>query len=186
MSDLRFRAVETGRLIVRPFVEADLGARIALSREAFGSDWSAEQHQRFHRWTMDSNDCFAWIGQPPYGDYAVALKATGELIGSVGIVPSLIPWAALDSPTPADTFVSPEFGLFWAVFRAHQGQGYATEAARAVVAYLFGTLNVCRIVATTEFDNAASQAVMRKLGMTLRRNEGRRPPWCEVVGVLER
>jgi RimJ/RimL family protein N-acetyltransferase len=43
-----------------------------------------------------------------------------------------------------------------------------------------------RIIATTEFDNLPSQAVMRKLGMTLRRNEGGQPAWCQVVGVLER
>jgi RimJ/RimL family protein N-acetyltransferase len=186
MSDLRFGAVETDRLIVRPFMAGDVEARLALAREAFDVNWPPEVVQRWHRWTMDSNECFALLGQPPYGDYAVALKATGELIGSVGIVPALIPWAALDSATPANTFVSPEFGLFWAMFRAQQGRGYATEAARAVIAYLWDTLNVRRIVATTDFDNAASQAVMRKLGMTLRRNEGHQPPWCEVVGVLER
>ena len=186
MADLRFHAVETERLIVRPFEEADAEARFALMREAFGMDWSAEDLARWHRWTLDSYFAFGAIWQPPYGDYAVTLKGTGELVGSVGIVPAGVPWTALDSSTPENTYVSPEYGLFWAVFRRHQGRGYASEAARPVIDFVFGTLNARRIIATTEFDNAASQAVMRKLGMTLRRNQGGDPPWCQVVGVLER
>ena len=94
--DLRFRAVETERLIIRPFTADDIEARLALARDAFGSNWTMIQMQNMHRWTLDSYEAFAALGQPPYGDYAVVLKATGELIGSVGIVPSLIPWAALE------------------------------------------------------------------------------------------
>ncbi len=41
------------------------------------------------------------------------------------------------------------------------------------------------MIATTEFNNVASQAVMRKLGMRLERNEYNQPPWLQVVGVLE-
>lgn len=186
MSDLRFPAVETDRLIVRPFTEADADARFALMREAFGVDWPPDQMARWHQWTLLSYESFAAMWQPPYGDYAVTLKATGELIGSVGIAPAVIPWAVLTPPAPASARVSPEFGLFWAISRAHQGHGYATEAAKPVIAFLFDVLYTRRIVATTEFDNAASQAVMRKLGMTLRRNEGGTPPWCQIVGVLER
>jgi RimJ/RimL family protein N-acetyltransferase len=186
VADLRFPTVETERLIVRPFTEADAEARFALSREAFDSNGSREQLERWHQWTLLSYDAFAALWQPPYGDYAVEVKATGELIGSVGIAPAIVPWAALDSPTPPDTRVSPEFGLFWALFRAYQGKGYATEAARPVIDFLFNTLHVRRIVAMTEFDNTPSQAVMRRLGMTIRRNLGGDPPWCQVVGVLER
>ncbi|HYO87297.1 MAG TPA: GNAT family N-acetyltransferase [Candidatus Limnocylindrales bacterium] len=186
MSDLRFPAVETERLIVRPFTAEDAERRFALMREAFDVDWPPDQLARWHGWTLASYEAFAAMWQPPYGDYAVALKETGELIGSVGIVPALVPWAALDSANPTNTFVQPEFGLFWALFSAHRGHGYATEAARPVIAFLWETMWVRRIVAATDFDNPASQSVMRKLGMTLRRNAGGQPPWCEVVGVLER
>lgn len=186
MADLRFIAVETERLIVRPFTEEDAEPRFALMREAFGLDWSAEDLARWHRWTLDSYFAFGAMWQPPYGDYAVTLKMTGDLVGAVGIVPAGVPWAALESATPTDTWVSPEFGLFWATFLAHRGQGYAAESARPVIDFIFTVLNARRVVATTELDNAASQAVMRKLGMTMRRNDGGQPPWCEVVGVLER
>lgn len=186
MSDLRFPTSETERLIVRPFSEADAEPRFALIREAFGTDWPPDQWARWHQWTLLSYEAFAAMWQPPYGDYAVALRTTGELVGSVGIAPAGVPWAALDSPTPADTWVSPEFGLFWATAASQRGYGYATEAAQPIIRFLLDTLRVRRIVATTEYDNAASQAVMRKLGMTLRRNLGGDPPWCQIVGVLER
>jgi len=45
------------------------------------------------------------------------------------------------------------------------GRGYATEAARAVLAHGFATLALARIVGVTFPDNAASQQVLRKIGM---------------------
>jgi RimJ/RimL family protein N-acetyltransferase len=50
------------------------------------------------------------------------------------------------------------------------GNGYATEAARAVVKYGFGTLGLHRIFASHFANNPASASVLRKIGM---RHEGR-------------
>ena len=66
-----------------------------------------------------------------------------------------------------------------------QRQGYAAEAARAVVNYAFGALNLGRIVATTQFDNVASMGVMRRLGIPIEKNPFSDPPWFQVVGTLE-
>jgi RimJ/RimL family protein N-acetyltransferase len=80
---------------------------------------------------------------------------------------------------------SAEMGLFWAVAPAQQGKGYATEAGRALIEHAFDAMALHRIVATTEHDNLASQRVMLKLGMELRRNPLSTPHWLQVVGVLE-
>ena len=40
------------------------------------------------------------------------------------------------------------------------------------------------IIATTTDDNAASIAVMRKVGMVVERNPLPEPPWFQVVGIL--
>jgi RimJ/RimL family protein N-acetyltransferase len=48
----------------------------------------------------------------------------------------------------------------------HQGQGYATEAVRALVDYAFDTLGARVIRAYTEESNEPSKAVMRKAGLT--------------------
>ncbi len=53
--------------------------------------------------------------------------------------------------------------------RDHHGQGYATEAARALLGYGFEELDLHRIIATCQPENPASYRVMEKLGM---RREG--------------
>ncbi len=50
-------------------------------------------------------------------------------------------------------------------FRSYWGQGYATEAARAVIADAFERLGVVRVKALTMAVNAGSRRVMEKLGM---------------------
>jgi ribosomal-protein-alanine N-acetyltransferase len=66
----------------------------------------------------------------------------------------------------------PEFGeteVLWALHPDAWGRGYATEVARAALAYGFGTLGLESIFAITLPDNLASQAVMKRLGLTYRR-----------------
>jgi [ribosomal protein S5]-alanine N-acetyltransferase len=128
----------------------------------------------------------AILEQPHYGERAVVLKATGEIIGAVGIVPYLDTFnrvAAFDRPPDAPA--TAEVGLFWAIAPAHQRQGFAPEAAQALIDYLFTHENLGRVIATTGYDNRPSQKVMRKLGMTVQRLEDPQPPAQFVVGALE-
>lgn len=53
----------------------------------------------------------------------------------------------------------------WVFARPHQRRGYATEAARALLAYAFETLGCHRVIATCQPQNEASWRVMEKLGM---------------------
>ncbi|MBN1399922.1 MAG: GNAT family N-acetyltransferase [Anaerolineae bacterium] len=57
------------------------------------------------------------------------------------------------------------YEIGWIIAREHQGRGYATEAARALIDYGFGRMKLHRIVATCNPENAASWRVMQKLGM---------------------
>ena len=66
----------------------------------------------------------------------------------------------------------PEFDkteVLWALHPDAWGHGYATEVARAALAYGFGTLKLDLIFAITLPDNTASQAVMKRLGLIYRR-----------------
>ncbi len=54
----------------------------------------------------------------------------------------------------------------WLLARDAWGQGYATEAARAVLAQAFGSLALPALVAFTAEWNRPSQRVMEKIGMT--------------------
>ena len=187
---------DTPRLLVRGFTRADLPAVHRILCDGFGErDRVADPAALAERgswleWSILAHEWLPRMHQPPYGDRAIVLRQTGDLIGVAGYVPLLgvfdqLP--ALRAPGAAGPSgcATPEVGLFWAIDPAHQRQGYATEAARALVGHAFSHLRLRRIVATTEYDNLASQAVMRKLGMSLERNPQADPLWLQIVGVLE-
>ena len=67
----------------------------------------------------------------------------------------------------------PEFEateVLWALHPETWGKGYATEMARAALRYGFEDLGLELIFAITRPDNMASQSVMKRLGITYRRN----------------
>ncbi len=63
----------------------------------------------------------------------------------------------------------PELELVFGVAPDDCGQGYATEAARAVIQYGFEVLGFDGIAASTDAPNAASVRVLDKLGMRFQR-----------------
>jgi ribosomal-protein-alanine N-acetyltransferase len=56
--------------------------------------------------------------------------------------------------------------IFYSLVPGSWGQGYATEAARAVVEHALGSLGLPEVLAEVDLANAASVAVVRRLGMT--------------------
>jgi RimJ/RimL family protein N-acetyltransferase len=173
---VRIPPLHTPRLIVRELVAAD---RPAVEHVAGGD------RERWLRFTGLAYEQLDELRQPPYGERGVELRESGEVIGLVGLVPALGPFGLLPSwPEPGRRH-RPEVGLYWAVAPRHRGNGYATEAARAVIGHGFDQLNLARIVATTERDNLASIAVMRRLGMRVERNPLPQPEWFQVVGWLD-
>ncbi|WP_248304787.1 GNAT family N-acetyltransferase [Breoghania sp. L-A4] len=65
---------------------------------------------------------------------------------------------------PEDT-VGPEVEIGWRLERSAWGQGFATEAARPVIAHAFTQLALTRIVAGINPANTASIRVAEKLGL---------------------
>lgn len=178
--------IHTDRLHIRYYQQKDLESRYRLTTEAFKSETTIEATQEWLTWSIANYQELARLYQPPYGDYAIELKETGVVIGSVGIVQTNVPWGVLkgESPEVHHYLVSPEFGLFWGILPDYQRKGYATEAGQAIITYLFEEWHIKQVVATTEHDNIASQKSMEKLGLTLYRNTTGEPFWCEVVGLL--
>ena len=187
--------LETSRLIVRAFQPDDLDAIHRILDLALGdgsqiTDEAALNERRsWLDWSRLSTEWLPRMFQPPYGDRAVVLKSANAVIGAVGLVPCFdvfeqIP--GLSRGGPPSTYRVTEMGLFWAIDPDHQRQGYATEAAQALIDFAFQQLRVKCLIATTEYDNAASMGVMLKLGMTLAQNPLPDPPWLQVVGILER
>ena len=180
---MKFEQVDTLRLRIRRFNQDDLEHCLHFRREVFALDEARAQAQSWLQWTTDSYRELANLGQPPYADYAVELQDSGAFIGSVGVVPTVIPWGALKGDA-TDMLLNAELGLFWGILPEHRRRGYASEAARALLGYLFGALRARQVVATTERDNIASQRTMEKLGMKLFHNPNSAPQWCQVVGLI--
>jgi ribosomal-protein-alanine N-acetyltransferase len=186
---LKLDILETERLIIRPFAPDDLDDIHRILNEAFGTVDYADRRE-WLAWAVLNPTALERLRQPPYGDRAVVLKASNTLIGSVGLVPSCgpfdkLPYFRARSVTPPSGLFTPEMGMFWALGANHRGQGYVTEAARALIAVVFDELGWKRVVAMTEYGNAASVAVMKRLGMTIERNPDPTPEWFQIVGVLE-
>jgi ribosomal-protein-alanine N-acetyltransferase len=186
--------LETPRLIIRAFQPDDLHAIHRILDLTFGAgskiddEAALNERREWLKWSRLSAEWLPKMFQPPYGDRAVVLKQTDEVIGAVGLVPCFdvfeqIP--GLGRGGPPSAYRVTEMGLFWAIDPDRQRQGYATEAAQALIDFAFQQLRVKRLIATTEYDNAASIGVMRKLGMTIVQNPLPDPPWLQVVGMLD-
>ena len=95
--------------------------------------------------------------------FAVALRATGQLIGDCAAMPRA------DDPRQRE--------IGFTIAPRCQGRGYATEAVRLLVGYLFAR-GKHRTTACCDARNAASSAVLERLAM---RREGhlRQSTWAK-------
>jgi len=91
------------------------------------------------------------MAKGPIGMYSLTVRDTGEKVGFVGFIPRDHPWGQ-------------ELELGWLVRRQFWGNGYATEAARALRPLVPG-----RFVSMIRVENEASANVARKLGMAVER-----------------
>jgi len=186
--------LETSRLIIRAFQTDDLQAIHRILDRTFSDgskindEVALDERREWLEWSRLSAEWLPRMFQPPYGDRAVVLKSTDKVIGSVGYVPCFDVFEQIPSLScgglPSAYRVT-EMGLFWAIDPEQQRHGYATEAAQALIDFAFQQLRVKRLIATTEYDNAASIGVMRKLGLRIEQNPFPEPPWLQVVGILD-
>ncbi|MDY2769026.1 MAG: GNAT family N-acetyltransferase [Eubacteriales bacterium] len=140
--------LKTERLVLRPFEEAD-----AEGLHAYLGDEEVVRYEPYGAMTMEECRLEAARRASDEAFWAVCL-ADGTLIGNLYL-------------SGADEFGTREIGYVFA--RACWHKGYATEAARRLMAYAFERLATRRIIALCDTRNAASFALMERLGM---RREG--------------
>ncbi len=145
--------LRTQRLILRPFREEDLddiheyGSDPKVTRFM---DWGPNT-PKISREYLDRALAEQQVWPRDVVNMAAEVAAEGKLIGSVR-------FAIIDAST-----LTADFG--YTFNRAYWNQGYASEAAGALIDHAFGALGVRRIFATCDTRNAGSWAVMEKLGM---------------------
>lgn len=145
--------LETERLLLRDFVEADAEALFAVE-----GDPEVARYQSFEPRTIDESVAFVrdaaesaiWRPRSLY-ELAIVRRDDEAPIGRVGMQ------------------VRRKEGrqaMLWYTLRRDQwGGGYATEAARALVEYAFGELGLHRVWADCDPRNERSWRLLERLGM---------------------
>ncbi|WP_341719575.1 GNAT family N-acetyltransferase [Micromonospora sp. FIMYZ51] len=138
----------------RPEIARWLGARSGLPLTDPAQ--AAERLARWHRRHAAYGD--------RYGIWAIEVRETGVVVGSVMVKPL---------PGRDEQVLTEDIEVGWHLHPEVWGNGYATEAARAVLEREFAT-GTPLIHAVVDPGNTASMAVARRLGMT---PIGRRSDW---------
>jgi len=145
--------IETSRLILRPFTEADATAASRNSKQPavahFMSDMILETEEAALNWIRWLNHDKLDVAVPCVV-LALELKSSHDCIGLIGVAPK----RELEN----------EIEILFAVADACQNKGYATEAGRAMVDWAFEQAGQEVLSAIVKPENKASRRVIEKLG----------------------
>jgi RimJ/RimL family protein N-acetyltransferase len=143
----------TARLRLRPWRESDLAPFAAMNAdplvmEHFAAPLPREESDAYARRMMTAIEGRGW------GNWALEEIGGEPFVGFAGLaVPSF------------EAHFTPCTEIGWRLARSAWGRGYATEAARAALAFGFGELGLAEIVSFTALANKRSIAVMERLEM---------------------
>ena len=149
--------IETERLLLRMFRPEDAD----VMYERIWTDPVVMRYVQPDGWPHPREESANFLGrvvsrfrENGFGQWAVTLKVTGEVIGYCGL------------KHLADT---PDIELLYGIAKEHWNRGLVTEAARAALRYGFEEARLEYIVAIALPENTGSMRVMEKVGM---RREG--------------
>ena len=146
--------LETARLRLRQWQEADLPAFAALNADPVAMEFMPKLLTGAESESLASRlrDRISEVG---WGLWAVEVVGKAPFVGFVGL-----------SVPKFEAHFTPCLEVGWRLAREHWGQGYATEAAEAALAYGFDVLALSEVVSFTAAGNFRSRAVMERLGMS--------------------
>lgn len=150
------KPIRTRRLVLRELVDSD-----AREIARLAGDWDIARQTARIPYPYSEALAREWMETIDSGEFVRAIVHQGALIGAVGYV--------------MNDDASAEIG-YW-IGRPWWGQGFATEAASALVRYCFTTAGFKRLTCCHFVDNPASERVIRKLGF---RPNGVCSAWCEA------
>lgn len=145
--------IETNRLLIREWTDSK------SDLEALHEILSSSVTMHFWPAPFTPSQTKTWIQtnikryeRPGFGRMAIVLKEQNKIIGDCGIVVS-----TLDS--------APENDLGYIIDWRYWQNGFAFEAAKALIDYAFYELSLTRLCANMPFDHIASIKTAEKLGM---------------------
>ena len=153
----QFQPINLQRTLLRSFTDADLPIFLAYRNDpevARYQSWETTSEAEARDFVQEQKDAQPAIAGEWF-QIAIELKETRKLIGDCAL------------KIFADDARQAELGF--TLSRAYQGRGLAYEAVSGVLDYVFKTLNLHRVIAIVDCENAASVALLARLAM---RREG--------------
>jgi len=160
--------LQTSRLLLRPFADADADAIYALQSNArVLRYWDSPPWTDRARAQTFLETCRQMANDGTGARFAIERTDTRAFIG----------WCSMFQWNP--TYRS--LGIGYCLDEPAWGQGYATEAVGAMLRWLYDALDLNRVEAELDTRNAASARVLEKLGFV---REGLRREDCIVLGEV--
>lgn len=149
----KISSIQTKRLLMRPWTQEDLIPFAKMNanprvREYFPAVLSKEESDQEAKFIIKFSNEHGW------GFWAIELPNIAPFIGFIGL-----------ENVDFSAHFTPAVEIGWRLDHEYWGQGYATEGARACLAFGFEQLHLKEIVSFTALGNLRSQRVMQKIGM---------------------
>lgn len=143
-----YNLVEGERILLRPMTLKDAEDMYEYASDDETVRFVFEKHTNLEETRKNIANYFM---KEPLGKYAIELKETGKMIGTIDL--------RLKSGTN-----SAEIG--YTLNKNYWKNGYITEAGKLIIALGFEKMGLERIYACYDIENPASGKVMERLGMT--------------------
>jgi RimJ/RimL family protein N-acetyltransferase len=144
--------INTERLVLRRYTRNDVSdvlefaSQVSVARVTSGNIDATEEGIRRY---IDLQNSYQPFEKDKVFDLAIERKEDGKVMG-------LLTFICRDHKQGV---------IGWALGAEHRGQGYAIEAAKALLTYGFKSLGLHRIEADTSSGNSGSWRLMERLGM---------------------
>ena len=146
------KTIPTNRLVLRMFQKSDAKAVTKLCNNI-----NIYKNTLYIPYPYSIEDALSWIehhldhfiANKSY-EFAITKKDSGELVGAIGL-------------SNNQTFTNGEIG-YW-IGEEFWGNGYATEAAKAILKFAFEEKQYHKVFARSFRSNPASGSVLQKVGM---------------------
>lgn len=146
--------LKTGRLLLRDFLPEDFEALYATAQAPQYRKYYPEEELTRTHWEGIFERILASALAADRQNYQLAIcLASGALIGTCGV-------RTEDARHRQASFGCAITQLYW-------GQGLALEASRLILAFGFANLDIHRIYAETNSENAKARRLAERLGMRL-------------------
>ena len=162
---------ETERLILRQWREADF--------EPFAAMCSDPKVMEYFPKILSREETHEMVGRIQkhfdahnFGLYACEEKKSDSFIGFVGL-----------QHVPFEAQFTPAVEIGWRIASNYWNQGFATEAALAILDFAAHSLQLPEILALTYKGNMKSRRVMEKLGMTYNASDDFLNPHPAIKGT---